>query len=283
MKNIFSKQSLISLAASAAVLSAGCVSVTYAEIAARVNLNADVSVKTGSTTLRVRPGVDAAIGARIEKGKERAEQEIARRIEALGKLTARVGDMRRVSSGGKTSLNATVDAEIANLNALKTKIAADIEIDTLKADIQSITKSYRIFALVIPQGHLLAMADRVNVVAETMSSSTARIRTAIATAKASGQNVTVSEEAMVRFDAKLGEARVSADAASKLVTSLSPDNGSEAVFQANKKALGDARVKLQAAQKSLKDAREEARAAVVGLKEVKVKVKTEMKGEVETQ
>ena len=103
-----------------------------------------------ASTTTVGTRAQAALAARITKGKDRADQEITRRITALNDLNTKVQAMARVSANEKTAISAAVASEVANLTTLKGKIDADTDVETLKTDIKSITASYRIFMLVIP-------------------------------------------------------------------------------------------------------------------------------------
>ncbi len=209
----------------------------------------------------------------------RAVTEIDRRIESLNKLEARVSTMSRVSDASKASIKTTIDAQIKVLSDLKVKIQADTDDATLKADIASITKAYRIYMLVIPQGAVLAAADRISTTADLMTTFGAKLDTRIIEAKTAGKDVTVLENASIAMKAKIADAKVQATAAINLTSNLRPDNGDQATVDANKKAMTDARAKIKLATEDLKAARKDAETIVKGLKsfnssvDAKVKIK----------
>ncbi len=211
------------------------------------------------------------------KSRERALAEIDRRIVSLNKLEARVNDMDRVSASTKASIKATVAAQITYLTDLRAKIVADTDEATLKADIASITKAYRIYMLIIPQGAVLSAADRIHTTATIMSEFGTKLETRIADAKAAGKDVSALESAYTDYKAKLADAHVQADAAVKLTADLKPDNGDQATIDANKKAMTDARAKIDAGRDDLQTARKDADTIVKGLKTFNIKVESNTK------
>ncbi len=210
----------------------------------------------------------ANIDSRITQIKERADQEIERRITALSKLKSRVGEARKVSDSVKQSMSSNVDVEISNLTSLKSRIDSDGDIETLRTDVKSITASYRIFALIIPQGRILAAADRINIIADQLKSVGVKLELRISQAKSEGKNVTSLENYLADFNSKLNDAKAKAAAASDEVSGLMPDNGDQAKFKANQDALKTARINLKEGTENLKAAREDARKIVKGLKDM---------------
>src|SRR3989344_313330 len=116
----------------------------------------------GSTTGDKAIKLEEVKAKRIELIKARANEEIDRRIKALDRLSARVAAMKRVSDAQKNNIASTVATEKINLENLRAKIAADTDLETLKADQRSIATSYRVFALVIPQVEILVADAAIN-------------------------------------------------------------------------------------------------------------------------
>lgn len=203
--------------------------------------------------------------------KTRAGEEIDRRIKSLTELRAKIVAMGRVSSEVKTSLSATIAVEIKSLNELKAKISADTDTETLKADVKSVTASHRIFALVIPQGRILAAADKINVTAEMLLALGVKLEARINAAKTEDKDIAALEKSLADFKAKIAEAKVKAAAAIQTAVALKPDNGESAVFQANKKALAEANVSLKDGNKALKEARKAADTILKAFKSMSVK------------
>ena len=94
-------------------------------------------------------------------GHTRADQEITRRINALNNLITRINAMVKVSDSQKSALTSQVQAIIANLQSLKTKIDADTNPATLLADKKSIVVAYRVFVFMIPKVTIISNADKI--------------------------------------------------------------------------------------------------------------------------
>lgn len=229
--------------------------------------NAQVNTTTASTSVKV----DAKLATRIETGKNRATQEIDRRIEALNALNTRIGALVRVGADEKARFSNSIQAQITELATLKAKISADTDIETLKADVKSITDSYRIFKLVIPQGHVIATIDSIVTEINMLASLGAKLETRIKALESSGTDVKSLMTLLTDMSVKITDAKVQADAAFKLTASLIPDNGDKAKMKANDDALASARAKIKIARSDFEAARKDAHKIVTELKKTKVK------------
>lgn len=196
----------------------------------------------------------------------KADQEIQRRIDGLNKLLSRIQGMQKITDADKTVLTNNVQGQITDMTNLKSKIDADTDLQTLISDVKSITKSYRIYALVIPQGAIIAAADRVKNIADIMSTLGGKLQTRIASAQSAGRDVAALQSALSDFNAKIADAQAQAQAALSEIAGLAPDQGNQSVMQSNKAALQDAKKKIQAAQQDFVAARKDAVAIVKGLK-----------------
>ncbi|HEV7121696.1 MAG TPA: hypothetical protein VGN56_02610 [Candidatus Paceibacterota bacterium] len=199
----------------------------------------------GSTTPKMGIGTQA---------RGRGDTEIDSRIANLNKMIARLGDATRLSSDAKASLTAELNAQITALTDLKAQINADAT-TTLKTDVQSITKDFRIYALVMPKAAIDAAADRVMTIAAQMETLSGKITTRITAAQAAGTDVSAAVTAHTDFDAKVADAKVQATAAVNEVANLTVDAGATTTLAANTTALKDAKTKIDAAQADLKAAR----------------------------
>lgn len=189
---------------------------------------------------------------------ERANQEIDQRIKRLAELSTRIQGVKKISDADKTSIASTIQGETTNLTDLKTKIAADTDIATLRADFQSITKAYRIYALIMPQIAIFGAVDRATVISDAMTAVSQKLQTRIASARTAGHNVATLQSSLSDMSAKITNANVEMQTAQKQVAVLVPDNGDQAKFQANSKALRDAHAKIKAAMEDLRAARKDA-------------------------
>jgi hypothetical protein len=223
--------------------------------------------QTGGTASSSVSGA-AKLTALETRAKERGDKEIDRRIGALGDLNIRVAAMQRVSDAFKQSLSTMVSTEIANLTALKTKIDADTDSATLKTDIKSITDSYRVFALVLPQGRMAAAADRVATIVTMMGTLGGKLQARIQAA-AAGNDVTALNTLLADMGTKLNDAQTQAQAAITASATLQPDGGDKTKMAANDAALKQARADLVAAQKDIATAHKDAGNIIAGLAKMK--------------
>ena len=221
---------------------------------------------TANATASTSAKVEARQATAISKGQDKAKQEITRRIDALTKMGERVNQMQRLSDSEKATLSTNFKAQIDELTTLAGKVDADTDAATLKTDVQSITKSYRVFALVMPQAAIQAAADRVETIVSMMNTVSTKLAARIATSTSAGKNTAALSASLTDMNAKTADAHVQAQAAVTEVASLTPDNGDQTVMKSNATALKDARSKIQAAQQDLVAARKDATSIVKGLK-----------------
>ncbi len=199
----------------------------------------------------------------------RADQEITRRINALNQLMARIQAMQKLSSADKAALTGQLQELITPFTALQAKIKVDTDVATLAADVKSITGSYRIFALIIPKGHLLAAADRMNMVSDTMTTVIAKVQTRIDELKRAGTDITAWQSLLTDATAQVADAKAQAQAAITYVSGLVPDQNDQAVFKANKDALMKARADIKVGTKDLHAARKDIGTVIDKIKKLK--------------
>ena len=221
-------------------------------------------VRIASTTLKV--SAQAKLETRIATAKERANEEIDRRVAALSSLNTRVQAMVRLSAEQKSSIEKFIQDQETVMSSLKVKIAADTDIDTLKADIKSITQSYRIFILIMPQARITIASDKILTVADKLTAFEVKLAARIADNKARGQDVSAFEALDTDMKAKIADAKTQATVAVAGVVTLTPDNGDTSKAAANKQALQDSRSKIKAGLQALADARKDGGQIIAGLK-----------------
>ena len=257
--------------AGTAMLAAG-VLLPVAGVSAQVGANV-TSGGAGVTAVANTSARAANLAKLISNAQARADQEITRRINALNALNTRVNAMAKIASSSQSSLSATIQAQITAMNTLQAQIASDVAANStssLKTDIQSITKSYRIFALVIPQGAIEAAADRVLDIAGMMTTLAGQLQTRITAAQNASNDTNASASALTDMNAQIANANTAANAAVSEVANLQPDNGVQAVMTSNTAALKDARSKIQTAQQDLTAARKDAGTIVKALISFKI-------------
>ncbi len=221
---------------------------------------------------RVRANITAsstAETARIARAKDKAVQEVDRRVAALNALLTRVEAMNKVSDTLKANIKTNVQTQIDGLIALKAKVEADTDLAMLKTDIKSITESYRVFMLVIPQGRIAAASDRMATIINMMASTGAKLQARINAATQAGNDTTAISAALTDLGAQLTAAQTHAQAAINIVAPLVPDNGDKTVKASNEAALSKAREELKAGQAAIVLGRKDIATLLKGLKGMK--------------
>jgi hypothetical protein len=236
------------------------VSSIAAGVVAMASATAAHAVTVGATGVKVGVQVQAS----VQIG--RADQEIARRIAALNKLSARVQAMQKVTADAKSKIAIEVQAQISDLSALKVKIDADTDATVLHTDVQSITDSYRIFAVVLPQGYILAASDRMEVIAAAMKDLGVKMQARIDAAHAAGHDVSAMTAAMADLNLQLSNTNFKAQSAGTLVYGLTPDQGDQSKAASNHDALVQARDQIRIGTEDLKAARANIQAILKDLK-----------------
>lgn len=233
--------------------------VSAAAVIMTVALTAVALAAPTSTTNKLKGGGGAKNSDEVStQVKSRAVKEIDRRLNNLESLSERIEAMRNVSAGEKESLMNSINVQINELKSLADKIMTETASSSLREEIQSITKSYRIYALVMPQKAILAAADRAKTVAGMLEALIVKLESRIAEAKNSGKDVSQSETLLSGIKSKIADAKAQAQSAIDGVSVLKPDEGDQETLHANSEALKDARAKIKAANQDLRIARQDA-------------------------
>jgi hypothetical protein len=243
----------------------------FAETGVDAALGATAQAQVGTTQVKAQVNASTTLSAAVmTRAKTKAGNEIDRRIKALTDLSTRVTGMTKVTAEFKQNLATNVQNQITALTNLKAKIEADTDGATLKTDIQTITQSYRVFALVIPQARIAAAADREATLINMLAGLGAKLQARLQTAQQAGADVTALATALTDMGNKLASAQTHAQAAITGSATLTPDNGDAAGMKANTDALQAARKEIEAAHQDLIAARKAADTILKGLKTLKV-------------
>lgn len=219
--------------------------------AVSANLLAESKIATSSGLTKNSTVKTIKLAQKEESQKKNASKEVERRIESLSKLTARIQEMKKLSDTDKTLLINQVQEQVIALEVLKVKIESDTDPVTLKADRQLMAKQYRIYMLFIPRIQILASADRIIEITDDISVLITKIQDRLTQAAVNGKDVTALQATFKNIQVKLADAKLQAESAQVLVTSLVPDNGDINIAKSNQKALQNARTKLVLAKKDI--------------------------------
>lgn len=242
---------------SAHAASVGVYNTTSANTSGGVNVHTSATIKTDTQSQKIITRSDTAIAARIT---------------ALNDLSTRVSALKNVSATEKASIAADVQANIAGLTSLKAKIDGESDVATLQTDEKSILGSFRIYALVIPQGYIASSADRVDTITGMLTTISAKLQTRITTAQNAGKNVSAEVSLLADLNAKIADANTNASTAATAIANLMPDQGNATVAASNKATLVSARANLKTATSDLKTARDDANTIIKDIQALHVNV-----------
>lgn len=232
-------------------------------LAQAAGVNTSVNANATTPVANVQMSASAMTAA-----KARADRELDRRVGALTDAQVRVQAMQKVTPTFKDNISTALEAQISAFNALNAKIQAETDAATLKADVQSITESYRVYALVLPQVRIAAAADRLVTVTTMMQTLGTKLAARVQAAGNAGADITALTATVNDLGSKITSANTSAQAAVSVSAALVPDQGDKQKMAENAAVLKDARAKLTAAHADLKAARKDIDTLVKGLKKV---------------
>ncbi len=197
---------------------------------------------------------------------ERANKEIEVRITSLNQLSTKIQLMKKLSDVQKSNFSTQISNLVSELSALKIKIAGETDKAVLKTDVASITKAYRIFALIEPQIRITASADRIISTVALFQTINLKLSAKMSEAQNAGNDVTEIVKLFADMTGKSTSAQAKAEEAINSIIVLKPDNGDKTIAASNKLTLKEARGLINDAHDDLKQAREDAKKILESLK-----------------
>ena len=125
----------------------------------------------------------------IADSKQKATQEIDRRLAALGSLKGLVSSSTTLTSGQQSALIMQIDELIAKLNAHKTEVASSDSSRDIRSVTHRLSNDYRAYAFMTPKIHLLKVADSVIIANSRLAMLAEKLETRIAAEANSGNDV----------------------------------------------------------------------------------------------
>ena len=190
----------------------------------------------------------AAGQATLEGIKTRSAAEIARRQGALSaQLILVTGKSPSLSDADRSALTTLIKNDQAGLQALGSKIAADTDLATAKADHQKIYTEYRVYALVIPQIRLVRANDAlINVALPRLTDARSRLQSALTKAGKTDE----ASATMADLQTQIDLIRANSSGLSAQLLALTP-----AQWNADRSVLSGPRTTLQSSHAALEKAR----------------------------
>jgi hypothetical protein len=184
----------------------------------------------------------------------------AKRITSLNTGIGKVNASSRLTSADKSTVLGTLNADLAGMQSLQAKIAADTTAATAWTDYKSIFTDYRVYAVALPQSFIAAAADGLTGTAiPKLQSAEDRISAYFA---AHPDKVTPELQAkLADMQAKTADAVSKTSGLAAAALAVTP-----AAYNANHAVLADDRAAARAAVADVKAAAQDGRAIVQALK-----------------
>jgi hypothetical protein len=176
---------------------------------------------------------------------------------ALAKLDAATG----ISASDKATLVDRLNADLAGMKAIETKVAADTTLATASADFKTIFTTYRVFAVAIPQARIVADIDRAtSKEIPKLTASQTKLAARLA-GKDAAKSTAALQSDLADMKARIAAANTELSGASAKVLAITP-----ADFNSNKTVVTSARAAVKTANTDLKQARADRKAIISALK-----------------
>ena len=172
--------------------------------------------------------------------------------------------MKNVSTEQKALIDKAVQTLIKELSGLKTVIETTASSTELKKSLEAIPQNYRIYALVMPQIHIIVANDRIISIADMLLALSAKLAKRV-TATVGLPKLPEIQMALANINTKAANAKLQAESALATVSALVPDGGDKARKDFNTVALKEARTKIKLAEKDIQAARKDARMVLKAL------------------
>jgi hypothetical protein len=228
---------------------------------ATVALIAFLAITPASAQTTVNVSASTRLPTIISKG----NTDISARITALNALNTRVAAFKNVPASEKTNISTEVQTNISGLTALQAKLDADTDVTTAGTDAKSIFGSFRIYALVIPQGYITAASDRVETITGMLTTIGTKLQTRITADQSAGKDVTAMQASLADLNAKIADANTNAQSAQSSIAGLVPDQGNTTIFASNSASLKAARAQIKVSTSDLVTARADAQSIIKSL------------------
>lgn len=165
----------------------------------------------------------AAQANKITELKELGMILIQNRIEALNSLQVRLNEMTQLDATVKAQLQAKIEAAIAAMNELATKIQNGTDLNSLKADIRSIGETHKIYEVVLPSALGEASTARAIYVLGRLEALEAKLQNWI-NRMDPGADKTAIATLQTQFEAKITDAQAQLEIAETQFKQMTPAN-----------------------------------------------------------
>lgn len=191
--------------------------------------------------------VGTSQGVRLANLHILADTAVSTRLTDLQTTQTKVSGLVKLSSDQKAQYSNQITANITGLTSLKTKCDADTDLTTLRTDYQSIFTQYRVYAVFLPQIHLLVASDTMGVTTDKLSTYAASLEARVQTAGNPSNLVSL----LTDMQHKIADAKTQYSNVESQISPLTPQN-----YDSNPTGttsiLKNARVEIQTGASDLK-------------------------------
>jgi len=211
----------------------------------------EIKLKNKDWNTDLKQYQDATQANKITRLKTLGATLIENRIASLNSLKTRITNMANLEATTKTTMIAELDKAITDLTALGTKIQADTDLTTLKADVKSIYETYRVYAVILPKNLGLASVERGNYILGRLTALDNKLKTMFSANVANSGEL---EQLQNEFDLKIADAQAQLAIAETQFKQMTPANTETAKQsrEAGKQAFEKAKQDLKDAHDILK-------------------------------
>ena len=188
---------------------------------------------------------------------ESAATATAKRITSLNTAITKVTANAFLTTSDKTALLENLNNDLAGMNTLATKIAADTDLAQAKIDYATIFTTYRVYSVSLPQAAYTGLADTV--ISKTAAKLTAEQTrlSGLLSGKDSSKSTAALQASLTDMTAQIGNAgsAVAGLAAGSLAATPEQYDGNHDVMKPFKASATTARAALKQAQTDAKTIR----------------------------
>ncbi len=194
----------------------------------------------------------------MDEAKERAAAAIARRLEALDRIDARVKASSHVTDDHKRQLTSDYASAKTGLTSLGRRIQNATTLEELRELIPLIATDYRVYLVILPKSHEVLVSDRMADGVVRLTSAADTVLEAIKRAEEAGFNMEDAREFLRVATVKIDAVSNGAVPVARQVIGLSAvdwEQPAKSTLQAGKATLEQGRRDIHDALEALKNAR----------------------------
>ena len=178
-----------------------------------------------------------------------AKTKTSERITKLDAAIAKVNAAKGLTSGDRSTILGILNGDVAGMNTVEAKIAADTTMTSAAADFKTIFTSYRVYAVALPQARIAAAADRMTgTTIPRLTAAQTRLAAALAGKDASKSTPALQAD-LTDMQSKISAATSALNGVSASALAVTP-----ADFNSNHSVLAAARSSVKTAVADLKAA-----------------------------